>query len=135
MNNLDHFVDRIALIGEANYDTCICLLVECMALLKGDLPVIGLEALSIAEKYWLDKSLVVGELESTRVRCWLFLDERNAATNAQEKQYRVLRAVMCVLYAEPPSDDIGELLEFFMEMMSAVVGAQAIEKKLLALMD
>ena len=94
-----------------------------------------MEALSIAEKYWIDKSLVAAELESTRVRCWRFLDERNAATNVQEKQYCALRAVMCVLYAEPPSDDIGELLEFFMEIMSAVVGAQAIEKKLLALMD
>lgn len=135
MNNLDQFVDRIALIGEPSYDTCIRLLVECMALVKDDLPVIGLEALSIAEKYWIDKSLVAAELESTRVRCWRFLDERNAATNVQEKQYCALRAVMCVLYAEPPSDDIGELLEFFMEIMSAVVGAQAIEKKLLALMD
>lgn len=135
MNNLDQFVDRIALIGEASYDTCIRLLVECMALVKDDLPVIGLEALSIAEKYWIDKSIVSAELESVRVRCWRFLDERNAATNAQEKQYFAVRAVICVLYAEPPSDDIGELIEFFMEMMSAVVGVQAIEKKLLALMD
>lgn len=135
MNNLDQFVDRIALIGEASYDTCIRLLVECMALVKDDLPVIGLEALYVAEKYWLDKSLLAGELEITRVRCWCFLDERNAATNTQEKQYCALRAVMCVLYAEPPSDDIGELIEFFIEMMSAVVGVQAIEKKLLALMD
>jgi hypothetical protein len=135
MNNLDQFVDRIALIGEASYDTCIRLLVECMALVKDDLPVIGLEALSIAEKYWIDKSIVSAELESVRVRCWRFLDERNATTNVQEKQYCALRAVMCVLYAEPPSDDIGELLEFFMEMISAVVSVQAIEKKLLALMD
>lgn len=135
MNNMGQFVDRMALIGEASYDTCIRLLLECIALFKNDLPVIGLEALSIAEKYWIDKNIVSAELESVRVRCWRFLDEKNAATNTQEKQYCALRAVICTLYAEPPSDDIGELIEFFMEMMSAVVSAQAIQKKLVALMN
>lgn len=104
------------------------LLLECLTLIKDDLPAIGLEALSIAEKYWVDKIIVSSELESVRVRCWRFLDERNAATNTQEKQYCALRAVICVLYAEPPSDDIGELIEFFMEMMSSLLSVESIDK-------
>lgn len=119
---LDQLVDVIESDVGDSYEQCICLMLGCITLVEKFLPKIGFEALELARKYWMEKSINSSQLEEARVRCWQYLDKRNASTNTQEKEYCALRSVICVLYVEQPSDDIGELIEFFLEMISSVEG-------------
>lgn len=120
MITLDELIDLVeSAVGES-YEKCIRFMLGCVVLVKNHLPDVGREAVEIAKKYWLGAKENPDELENARVKCWNYLDEQNASTNTQEKQYCALRAVICILYAEPPSDDISELIEFFLEMVVAV---------------
>jgi len=129
MITLDDIVDIIeANVGEG-YDRCIRVLLGCVALVKSHLPDVGIEALSVAEKYWLEQSLSSDQLEAERIKCWNYLDERGASTNTQDKEYCALRAVICLLHAQQPSDDIGELIEFFLEMVDSITNDLALVDK------
>ena len=117
---LDNLVDFFESQVAGDFDKCICVMLSCVVLVENHLPDVGYKSISIAKNYWLDGKKEQESLKGARVECWNYLDERNASTNTQEKRYCALRAVICTLYAEMPSDDIGEFIEFFLEMVSEV---------------
>lgn len=108
-----------AKIGD-DYVKCMQLMVACIKSIHKSISRVGLDALDVAERYWIKKGLDPNALEKAREACWQYLDDRGASTNLIEPEFCALRAVICVLYAEPSSDDPSELLEFCFDMITAV---------------
>jgi hypothetical protein len=71
---------------------------------------------AVATRYWAGQATET-ELEAARVGCWRVLDESNAATNLADKEHCATRAVICVTYATPSSDDIVEVLTWFVKVV------------------
>lgn len=109
----------ITSIGD-DYYTCNKFMLDCLPLVTNYLPQVGIETLDIAKKFWLQKSIEDTELESVRIKCWNYLDTRHASTNIQDKEFCALKALICILYASPPSEDLGDVVEFFLKMILKV---------------
>jgi hypothetical protein len=109
--------DHMIATTNDDYGTSARLMIECLQLIPFYLPLVGQTGTEVARRYWTLHSASASDLERARVECWNYLDERSASTNTDEPEYCALRAVICVLYAKPPSDDIGELIEFFNQML------------------
>ena len=69
-------------------------------------------AFDVAGMYWAGQA-TENELEAARVECWQSLDSIGATTNLVEPVHCATRAVICVTYSSPPSEDIVEILEWF----------------------
>ena len=103
---------------ENSYHLCIKFMLASLSLVdKHSFPSVALDALIIANNYWENR---VGKtkLESARVACWNYLDEISESTTSTDKNSYAVRAVICTLYIDPPSGDIIEILEWFIQMIS-----------------
>lgn len=89
-------------------------LIDCLEIISDSIPIVGKEALCIAKKYWVEQSVSDEELERTRVLCWDYADSLGNSINLLDKEICAMRAVICVLYSKPMSEDLGDLLEFFL---------------------
>lgn len=114
---LDELSDHMIAVCECEYPKFISLLIECVDLFASKFPPIAQSALRVAKRYWLLRTLPAATLQTARIDCWKYLDERSASTNTQLPQYCAIRAVICLLYVEQPCDDLYELVSFFNEML------------------
>jgi len=119
--SLDKLIDHMVAIVSGSYANCVRLMIDCLGVIPFRLPDVALQGIDVAKRYWMERSVPASELEHARVACWNYLDERSASTNTENPEYCGIRAVICTLYPEPPSDDIGELVCFFSEMLRATV--------------
>jgi len=99
------------------------LMIECLRAIPTALPTVGVDAIQTARRFWIEHSVPASNLEKARVACWTYLDERSASTNTDVPEYCAVRAVICVLYADPPSKDLGDLIEFFGEMLAGALNS------------
>lgn len=81
---------------------------------------VGLEALALAEQYWGKGDLFSHELDKARISCWDYLDSNYVPANPTEQRDCAIRALICVLYPDPPSEDISELTECFFEFIALI---------------
>jgi hypothetical protein len=125
--NFDQLTDHMIATANDDYATSARLMIECLQLIPFHLPLVGQTGTEVARRYWIHHSVSALDLERARVECWNYLDERSASTNTDEPEYCALRAVICVLYGEPPSDDIGELIEFFNQMLRGALNQESDE--------
>ncbi len=116
--SLDNLIDEIVSITSDDYEKCILFMIKCLSLVAGVNPDVGIQGVTTATQYWVDKSVNQADLEKARVACWDYLDANSASTNIVESKFCAVRAVICVLYSEPQSDDNGELLDWFFNMLS-----------------
>lgn len=125
--NLGDLTDRMSSVSSNNYDTSVRLMIECLQVIPFQLPKVGISGIELARRYWNDGSASTSkfDLEQARVACWNYLDERSASTNTEQPDYCAMRAVISVLYPDPPSDDIGELLFFFNQMLQGALSGQS----------
>jgi hypothetical protein len=87
---------------------------RCLTLVEDMLPHIGRKAFQVAKSFWLDGLGHPNDLLSARVECWHYLDANNASINIRNQEDRIIRALLCVLYAEPESEDFSiETLHWF----------------------
>lgn len=122
MNNIYNLISKIESALGDNYGKYIQLLIACLKLIKTSIPTVGIEAFELAKKYWIDKTLSDEELEAARIKCWEYIDAQGSSTDLDDKKIYALRSVICVLYSEQPSEDNGELLEFFFGTFEKVNG-------------
>ena len=118
MESLDELVDRVEEISRGDYRFAVGILVRCLKEIEESLPKEGLEALDISKAYWLNGEGTDGELTRSRVACWKYLDNHGSSTDLSRKEFRAMRALICTLHPEPPSEDLSELVEFFLQMCS-----------------
>jgi len=114
---LDELTERMIVAISGDYESSVRLMIECLQLISSPMPDPGSSGIALAKRYWLDQSVTSSDLEEARVDCWKYLDERSASTNTDEPEYCALRAVICVLFPPPCSDDIRESISFFNEML------------------
>ena len=106
-------------MGES-YEKCMLFLLELVPMVISFLPEIGNEAFIQAKRYWIEKSIDSKQLTETRVKCWKYLDQEKATANLVSKKFCSLRAVMCLLHDDLASEEYGENIEFFMEMINYI---------------
>jgi hypothetical protein len=114
---MDHIIES----GNNDYASSMRIMIQCLQLIRCIVPAVGVASMKVARRFWEFHSVPTSDLERARVNCWQYLDERSASTNTELPEYCAVRAVICVLYAEPPSDDLSELVGFFVEMLAGAL--------------
>jgi hypothetical protein len=133
---LDDLIDEIISITSDEYEKCVFFMIKCLSLIVKVCPEIGIQGINTATRYWIEKSIDQAELEKARVECWDYLDVNSASTNIVESKFCAVRAVICVLYSEPPSEDNGELLDWFFKMLTSVdTNTDSLFKDVLAILE
>ena len=120
MRALEQIVESVDASVEDDYRKCMLIFLGCLSLVKDDLPETGLNAFNLAEQYWKKGDMEPGKLDEARISCWEYLDSNNVPASPIEKRDCALRALICVLYPDQPSDDIGELTECFFEFIEQI---------------
>jgi len=80
---------------------------RCLMLVPEFLPEVGQKALDLAKMFWLEGKGQAEALLVARVDCWNYLDAKHRSSEIKDQEDAALRAVICVLYAEPESDDFS----------------------------
>lgn len=118
--NIDKLTNIMLEATSDNYEACVRLMLKCLSLVQECCPSIALAGIAVANKYWIDNSADAMELNDARVKCWDFLEGESASANTHEKTFCAVRAVICVLYTKPPSEDNGELIDWFLQMLMVI---------------
>ncbi len=115
--NLDELTDAMTATASGDYKTSVRLMVKCLRVIPFPVPDVVITGIELARRYWKHGSASETDLERARVACWNYLDHVASSTNTIEPEFCAIRAVICVLYPNAPSDDIGELIDFFNQML------------------
>ncbi|MDG9668718.1 hypothetical protein ONV78_13325 [Hahella sp. CR1] len=102
------------------YDQCMKLMVSCLDIVEDYCPKIGIAGINSATRFWSEGIADADDLLQVRVESWKYLDDRSASTNTAVREFCALRAVICVLYASPPSEDNAEIVECFLGFLNIV---------------
>jgi hypothetical protein len=133
--NTDSAVECLIVSAKGNYRSLLQLMTKCLDLIPIKLPEDALDAKIIAQSYWLGHEASESDLERARINCWEYLDQNSADNDEVKQSISATRAVICTLYGKPPSDDLSELADFFVQMLFAANAKDDIgfnEKLLLA---
>lgn len=120
-NQLDIFVKSICERFDAveAHKIFMRFMCRCLDLIKPFLPPTGKEELEIAKAHWFHDVGQIGELESARVRCWQYLDQKGQSVEISDREAVAMRALLCVLYPEPTTDDFSsETVRWFIGLLN-----------------
>ena len=90
-------------------------------LFQGTIPLVAKDALIVVKAFWRGDASAE-QVELARIKCWEYLDSKSASTDFSNPETCAIRAVICILYAEPPSEDMAELVGWFLTLMEKVDG-------------
>jgi hypothetical protein len=92
---------------------------RCLEVIQDFLPAVGKAAFEKAKEYWLQGRGQACDLESARVDCWQYLDNKGRSIDIKDHEDAAMRAVLCVLYPHTESKDFSsETVEWFAEMLN-----------------
>jgi len=80
---------------------------RCLMIIRPLLPEVGRTALDLAGGFWLEGKGQATDLLAARVNCWNYLDTKHRSVEIKDREDAALRAVICVLYVEPESEDFS----------------------------
>lgn len=90
---------------------------RCLLQVQQCIPEIGQHSLDLAQKFWLEGKGQAEDLIVARVNCWNYLDAKGRSSNILDREDAAMRAVICVLYTEPDSDDFpADTVRWFLDM-------------------
>lgn len=100
-----------------SYGRCIAFMLDGIGLVEGLLPRMARDALAVATRYWVggDRS---ASLEEEKCAVWTHLDRGNRDGGLDETTESRLRVVLFVLDTSPSTDDMFELLDWFVQFLS-----------------
>jgi hypothetical protein len=119
-NHLEDFVARVMqrFDDQDAHALFMRFMCHCLILVQKFLPEVGRKALASATLFWLEDKGQAEDLVAARVSCWEYLDAKGRSTEIKDKEDAAMRAIICVLYAEPDSADFSaETLRWFAEML------------------
>jgi hypothetical protein len=93
----------------------------CLDLVSENCPSVGQRGVDVAKQYWVEGASIHAEVEKARIACWDYVDGDSALADEKEISKSAVDAVICVLHPEAPSDDIGELVEWFLQRLRDAV--------------
>lgn len=112
-----------------DYERCVRFMMDVLDAAQITEPGVVREALEVARGYW-DKNRTTEELENARISCWDYLRSIGQETSITEPNACKARAVISVLYATPPSEDILEILDWFATCSARLVSSTLLESLL-----
>lgn len=129
LNALIDDIDESCSLTE-NYQLFMKYFLDCLSVIQEHFsePVLA-DCFFKAKAYW-GNELNVTELDKARVRCWTHLHSAERQGPSKVQSVFAMRALICTLYAKPPSDDTHELLYWFLEH---VVRVAAVDDDLIAI--
>ncbi|BEV16224.1 hypothetical protein HBDW_30120 [Herbaspirillum sp. DW155] len=89
------------------------------------LPSVAADALEVATRFQRSQASAE-QLERARIRCWESLDAKSASTDFSQPDICAIRAAICFLYAEPPSEDVAELLSWFLTLVAKMDASEGV---------
>lgn len=93
-----------------------CFMMRYMELAQLKAPLVVIDALSIGNAYQLGKA-TPEQLEQARLCCWAYIDERTNSADLSKPDVCAVRAAICFLHPEPKSDDVFELVSWYLILM------------------
>lgn len=118
---VDELADKIIIVSGGDFRKLMCLLIKCLEIIPFEIPQEGRVAIEVAKKFWNERKGSSKDLEKVRVKCWKYVDRNSVFTKEREgKELFALRAIICILYPEPQSDDVYEVVDFFIEMLHSI---------------
>jgi hypothetical protein len=105
------------------YDRCVSFMLSALGLVRSQMTEMAATAFAEAASYWSGQIQDVS-LEAQKVILWRHLDGMVRTKANADREEAVLRAVLFVLDLKPATDDIFELLDWFVQFLCGA-GAQA----------
>lgn len=104
---------------QAAFRSSMIAMCKGLKLVASDLPSVARGALNCALNYWVQDCGDNADLAVAREMCWQFLDKKGRSIAIVDREDISLRALLCVLYAEPISEDfISENFHWFVSMLN-----------------
>lgn len=122
-NELEIYLAKVAqkLSATEAHAVLMRFMCRCLLLAQEFLPDTGRNALSSATAFWLSGQGQAEDLLTARIDCWNYLDSKHRSIDILDREDAALRAAMCVLYAEPESDDFSaEAVRWFADMFDRI---------------
>ncbi|WCM94289.1 hypothetical protein M5C99_06055 [Acidovorax sp. NCPPB 2350] len=123
MNNKNLFkiVERISLqySVKSHYHIAICFMVDCLGLIKTDASDADRLGMQVARDFCLGIANNK-DIKEARIACWKHIDQNGGSQNISDPKTCTTRAILCALYEEPPSEEISEIIEWFLQMLLSV---------------
>jgi len=115
--SIDELTDMMSDAASDNYKLAVQMMTECLRLIPFEMPDVAISGITLAQGYWWDGAVSKDDLENARVACWNYLVEQSDSALASTPNVSAVRAVICVLYAESSSDDVGDMIYFFVQVL------------------
>ncbi|MFO0553457.1 MAG: hypothetical protein U0271_34055 [Polyangiaceae bacterium] len=103
-----------------HYAKCVRGMLPILDLVRAHLPPLAIKALRDAQAYWHGQPGI--SLLPHKERIWRHMDEIISDSLVEQA---ALRAVLCVLDEKPATEDVSELLEWFVEFVCTAGGNEA----------
>jgi hypothetical protein len=120
-NHLELYLTRVSRQFESHEVHAILMrfMCDCLVVVQQHLPEVAKSALNLARKFWFNKEGVGDDLLAARIDCWRYLDEKKRSIDIQDQEDFAMRAVICVLYDEPESEDFtAETVRWFSTLLN-----------------
>lgn len=101
---------------ELDYGKLICFMVDCLELIPTDNSEADRFGVQTAKNFCQGKA-TDDEIKEARIACWKFIDQNGGTQDISNAKTRSTRAILCALYKEPPSEEISEILSWFVKML------------------
>ncbi len=100
---------------------CIQFTLDCLKLIRGKLPPIAEQGVSVVSDY-LERRTSLQVVLDALLRAWEYLKENCKNTSIEDPVVSAIRAVICALHAQknPQQRDIVDHLSFFLELVNNV---------------
>jgi hypothetical protein len=99
-----------------SYDRCIAFMLSGLGLVRDQMPGVARNALAQATRYWASQNQDVS-LEDQKVMLWKHLDRMARTHGGDVKEEALLRSVLFVLDVRPATEDVLELLDWFIQFL------------------
>jgi hypothetical protein len=119
-DQLDAYLARVARRFELReeHETLMRFMCRCLVCVRQYLPDVGQQALDRARNFWLDGKGAAEDLFDAQDECWKYLDAKSYGSEIRNPDDAAMRAVVCVLSAEPDSEDFpSDSARFFADML------------------
>lgn len=122
---LDDSYDFLEIAIGDDYERSNIVMLRCIAAVQDGFPDIANEAISVAKKYWCEKSVSSDKLNEQRIKCWQYLDDNKETVPFDTKEHQAIRATICMLSSEGSNEDMYEGVDYFLEKLSYLLDSDA----------
>ncbi|WP_156957955.1 hypothetical protein [Paracidovorax oryzae] len=101
---------------ESDYSKLICFMVDCLELIPANNSEADRFGMRTAKNFCQGKA-TDDELKEARIACWKYIDQNGGIQDIANAKTRSTRAILCALYKDPPSEEISEILSWFVKVL------------------